>query len=278
MAQAQGSLTMKQWFILHTYSGHEKKVRDSLKARIRDTDLQNEITEVLVPTETVVEMRGNKRIESSRMFYPGYVLVQIECDERGHIPDDVFHLIKATPKVTGFVGGQQPTPLTPQEVDQIVHNVTEAAEKPKPKFTYASGETVRIKQGPFASFTGKVEEVNTDKSTLKDGVNIMEFCKAFNAKTAQMDPDLKVPVVITVYADRSFTFETKTPPAADLLKKAAGVEKGSGRPNKDKVGTISRAKIEEIARTKLQDLNTTNLDAAIKTIEGTARNMGLNIE
>ena len=110
------------------------------------------------------------------------------------------------------------------------------------------------------------------------GVNIMEFCKAFNSKTAQMDPDLKVPVVITVYADRSFTFETKTPPAADLLKKAAGVPKGSGKPNKEKVGSISRAKIEEIAKLKLQDLNTQNLDAAIKTIEGTARNMGLNIE
>ena len=83
---------MQQWFILHTYSGHEKKVRDSLKARIRDTDLQNEISEVLVPTETVVEMRGNKRIESARMFYPGYVLVQIECDERGHIPDHIHVL------------------------------------------------------------------------------------------------------------------------------------------------------------------------------------------
>ena len=110
------------------------------------------------------------------------------------------------------------------------------------------------------------------------GVNIMEFCKAFNAKTAQMDPDLKVPVVITVYADRSFTFETKTPPAADLLKKAAGLEKGSGRPNKEKVGTISRSKIEEIAKLKLPDLNTTNLESAMRTIEGTARQMGLTVE
>ena len=110
------------------------------------------------------------------------------------------------------------------------------------------------------------------------GVNIMEFCKAFNSKTAQMDPDLKVPVVITVYADRSFTFETKTPPAADLLKKAAGIPKGSGKPNKEKVGSISRAKIEEIAKQKMPDLNTTSLESAIKTIEGTARNMGLNIE
>ncbi len=110
------------------------------------------------------------------------------------------------------------------------------------------------------------------------GVNIMEFCKAFNAKTAQMDPDMKIPVVITVFADRSFSFETKTPPAADLLKKAAGIPKGSGKPNKEKVGSISRDKIEEIARLKLPDLNTTNVESAIRTIEGTARNMGLNIE
>ncbi|HEX8474054.1 MAG TPA: 50S ribosomal protein L11 [Pyrinomonadaceae bacterium] len=110
------------------------------------------------------------------------------------------------------------------------------------------------------------------------GVNIMEFCKAFNAKTAQADPDMKIPVVITVYADRSFTFETKTPPAADLLKKAAGVSKGSGKPNKEKIGTISRDKIEEIARLKLPDLNTTNVEAAVRIIEGTAKNMGLTIE
>ena len=110
------------------------------------------------------------------------------------------------------------------------------------------------------------------------GVNIMEFCKAFNAKTQNADPDMKIPVVITVYADRSFTFETKTPPAADLLRKAAGIAKGSGTPNKAKVGTISRSKIEEVAKTKMSDLNTTSLESAIKTIEGTARSMGLTIE
>ena len=110
------------------------------------------------------------------------------------------------------------------------------------------------------------------------GVNIMEFCKAFNAKTQNADPDMKIPVVITVYADRSFTFETKTPPAADLLRKAAGIPKGSGTPNKAKVGTISRDKLEEVAKTKMPDLNTTSLESAIKTIEGTARSMGLTIE
>src|SRR5258705_8080520 len=123
---------MQQWFILHTYSGHEKKVRDSLKTRVRDTDLQNEITEVLVPTETVVEMRGNKRIESSRMFYPGYVLVQIECDERGHIPDNVFHMIKSTPKVTCFVGGHNPKPLNSHESGHNVPTSYWATRKPQP--------------------------------------------------------------------------------------------------------------------------------------------------
>ena len=110
------------------------------------------------------------------------------------------------------------------------------------------------------------------------GVNIMEFCKAFNAKTANDDPDMKVPVVITVYADRSFTFETKTPPAADLIRKASGIAKGSGKPNREKAGTISRDQIEEIARKKMPDLNTTNLESAVKTIEGTAKSMGLTIE
>jgi len=110
------------------------------------------------------------------------------------------------------------------------------------------------------------------------GVNIMEFCKAFNAKTQNDDPDMKVPVVITVYADRSFTFETKTPPAADLLRKASGIAKGSGKPNKEKNGSISRAQIEEIAKKKMQDLNTNNLESAMKTIEGTAKSMGLSIE
>jgi large subunit ribosomal protein L11 len=110
------------------------------------------------------------------------------------------------------------------------------------------------------------------------GVNIMEFCKAFNARTQNDDPDMKIPVVITVYADRSFTFETKTPPAADLLRKASGIAKGSGKPNREKIGTISRAQIEEIAQKKMVDLNTSSLESAMKTIEGTAKSMGLTIE
>ncbi|SET90191.1 MULTISPECIES: 50S ribosomal protein L11 [Marinobacter] len=110
------------------------------------------------------------------------------------------------------------------------------------------------------------------------GVNIMEFCKAFNAATQGIEPGLPTPVVITVYSDRSFTFVTKTPPAPVLLKKAAGIKSGSGRPNTEKVGTVTRAQLEEIVKTKEPDLTAADMDAAVRTIAGTARSMGLNVE
>ena len=110
------------------------------------------------------------------------------------------------------------------------------------------------------------------------GVNIMEFCKAFNAQTQSMEAGMPVPVVITVYADRSFTFITKTPPAAVLLKKAAGLKSGSARPNTENVGTVTRAQLEEIATVKMEDLTAADMDAAVRTIAGSARSMGLNVE
>lgn len=110
------------------------------------------------------------------------------------------------------------------------------------------------------------------------GLNIMEFCKAFNAQTQKMEPGLPVPVVITAYADKSFTFVMKTPPAAILIKKAVGIQKGSAKPNTDKVGTITRKQLEEIAKTKEPDLTSANLDAAVRTIAGSAKAMGLNVE
>ena len=110
------------------------------------------------------------------------------------------------------------------------------------------------------------------------GVNIMEFCKAFNAQTQGVEPGLPIPVIITVYADRSFTFISKTPPAAVLLRKAAGVKKGSGTPNTNKVGKVTRAQLEEIATTKMPDLTAADMDAAVRTVAGTARSMGLDVE
>ena len=157
----------KQWFIVHTYSGFEKKVKQSLEQRVKAYGLGDEFGEVLIPTEDVVEMRGGRKVVSSKRFFPGYLLVEM------HMSDEAWHVVKNTPKVTGFVGaGAKPTPLTREEVDQILLQVTVAAEKPKPKYSFEKGDQVRINEGPFTNFNGLVDEVNTEKSTLKVMVTI----------------------------------------------------------------------------------------------------------
>ncbi|HEY4579928.1 MAG TPA: transcription termination/antitermination protein NusG [Candidatus Acidoferrales bacterium] len=157
----------KQWYIIHTYSGFEKKVKESLEGRVAAFGLGERIGRVMIPTEDVVEVRGGKKVVSTRMFYPGYVLVEMEMD------DDTWHVVRSTPRVTGFVGsGQTPSPLSEAEVENIVHRVTTSADRPKPKLVFERNEQVRIVDGPFANFTGEVEEVNADRSTLKVSVTI----------------------------------------------------------------------------------------------------------
>ena len=159
--------TTKQWYIIHTYSGFEKKVKESLEGRVAAFGLTDRIGRVMIPTEDVVEVRNGKKVISPRMFYPGYVLVEMEMD------DDTWHVVRSTPRVTGFVGsGQTPTPLTDEEVQNILNRATSTAEKPKPKLSFDRNESVRIVDGPFANFTGVVEEVNSDRSTLKVSVTI----------------------------------------------------------------------------------------------------------
>jgi transcriptional antiterminator NusG len=157
----------KQWYIVHTYSGFEKKVSESLRQRVQAYGLENDIGEVLIPTEDVIEMRGGKKVVTTKRFFPGYILVKM------NMSDDGWHVVKNTPKVTGFVGaGAKPTPLTQEEVDQILLQVTVAAEKPKPKYTFDRGDQVRINEGPFTSFNGVVDDVNIDRNTLKVMVTI----------------------------------------------------------------------------------------------------------
>jgi transcription termination/antitermination protein NusG len=156
-----------KWYIIHAYSGFERKVRESLESRVQAFGLQNKIGKVLIPTESVTEVRGGKKYTSERMFYPGYVLVEMDMD------DHVWHVVKSTPRVTGFVGtGQQPTPLSEEEVNHIVYKVADSREKPKLKVKFEKGETVRIGEGPFATFTGVVDDVNEDRETLKVMVTI----------------------------------------------------------------------------------------------------------
>src|SRR6266404_5802908 len=156
-----------KWYIIHSYSGFERKVKESLESRVRAFALEDKIGRVLIPTESVTEVRGGKKYTVERMFYPGYVLVEMDMD------DHVWHVVKSTPRVTGFVGtGQQPTPLSDEEVQNIVYRVGESKDKPKLKVKFEKNEKVKITEGPFASFTGVVDEVNEDRETLKVMVTI----------------------------------------------------------------------------------------------------------
>jgi transcriptional antiterminator NusG len=157
----------KNWYIIHTYSGFEKKVAETLKSRIEAAGVGEQFGEIMVPTEDVIEMRQGKKVVAAKLFYPGYVLVEMDVN------DETWHLVRSTPRVTGFVGsGQRPSPLTPEEVDRIVHKVEVAAEHPKPKLKFDRGENVKITDGPFKDFTGFVDEINDDRSTLRVMVTI----------------------------------------------------------------------------------------------------------
>jgi transcription termination/antitermination protein NusG len=157
----------KNWYIIHTYSGFEKKVAESLKTRISVENLSEKFGEIMVPTEDVIEIKQGKKVVTSKLFYPGYVLVEMEMN------DQTWHVVRSTPRVTGFVGsGLTPTPLSLEEVDRIVHKVEVAAENPKPKLEFERGESVKITEGPFRDFTGAVEEINADRSTLRVMVTI----------------------------------------------------------------------------------------------------------
>jgi transcription termination/antitermination protein NusG len=157
----------KKWFIIHTYSGFEQKVAESLKGRAQAFGFADKIGQVLIPTEEVVELRGGKKVTSKRMIYPGYVLVEMEMN------DDLWHAVKSTPRVTGFVGGgTQPVPLTADEVNSILYRQASSAERPRPKMSFEKNETVRIIDGPFTNFSGKVDEVNTERNTLRVLVTI----------------------------------------------------------------------------------------------------------
>ncbi|HEC13780.1 MAG TPA: transcription termination/antitermination protein NusG [Acidiferrobacteraceae bacterium] len=158
----------KHWYVVHAFSGFEKQVRKSLGEHIKRAGLEDYFGDILVPTEDVVEMRGGQKRTSERKFFPGYVLVNMA------MTDDTWHLVKGLPKVTGFIGGTstKPAPITDKEADAIMQQVQEGAEHPRPRFSFAPGELVRVVDGPFADFNGTVEDVNFDKSKIRVAVSI----------------------------------------------------------------------------------------------------------
>src|SRR5580698_4235780 len=156
-----------KWYIIHAYSGFERKVRESLESRITAFGLQNKIGRIMIPTEPVTELRNGKKYTIERVFLPGYVLVEMDLD------NDLWHVIKNTPRVTGFLGtGDNPVALSEQEVSSILFRSDVSKDKPSMKVKFEKGEQVRINEGPFANFTGAVDDINEDKQTLKVMVSI----------------------------------------------------------------------------------------------------------
>jgi transcriptional antiterminator NusG len=157
----------KRWYIVHAYSNFEKKVAESIREQAKQRGLSDHFEEVMVPTETVVEVRRGRKVNAERKFFPGYVLVKMD------LTDDVYHLIKNTPKVTGFLGtDKKPMPISEAEANRIIHQVQEGIERPKPSVSFEVGEQVRVSDGPFASFNGTVEEVDEARSRVKVAVSI----------------------------------------------------------------------------------------------------------
>ena len=158
----------KRWYVVHVYSGMEKSVHRALVERIEQAGLEDKFGRILVPSEEVVEVKGGKKSITERRIYPGYVLVEME------LTDDTWHLVKNTNRVTGFLGGSgnRPAPISEREVEKILSQMEEGVEKPRPKILFEVGETVRVKEGPFADFNGNVEEVNYEKSKVRVSVTI----------------------------------------------------------------------------------------------------------
>jgi len=172
----------KRWYIVHAYSNFEKKVADSIREKVEQKGLGDLFEEILVPMEKVVEVRRGRKVDAERKFFPGYVLVKMD------MTNEAFHLIKDTPKVTGFLGAdQKPMPIPEKEAMRILHQVQEGVDRPKPTVSFEVGEQVRVSDGPFASFSGLVEEVDDERSRLKVAVSIFGRATPVELEFGQVD-------------------------------------------------------------------------------------------
>ena len=259
------------WYVVHTYSGYENKVKANIDKTIENRHLEDQILEVRVPMEDVTEMKNGVRKQVSKKMFPGYVLIHMIMN------DDTWYVVRNTRGVTGFVGpGSKPVPLTEAEMRPLgikAENIV---------VDFEEGDMIVVIGGVWKDTAGVITSINYNKQTVTINVELfgretpVEVSFADVKKTADQG-DLIIPVVITVYADRSFSFVTKTPPAPVLIKKACNIKSGSGVPNKTKVAKITKAQVQEIAELKMPDLNAASLESAMSMIAGTARSMGVEV-
>jgi transcriptional antiterminator NusG len=166
-ATPAGAIPEKKWYIVHTYSGHENKAKLTLKERVQNANLNDYFGDILVPTESVMEVVKGQRRTTTRKFFPGYMFVEMALDDR------TFHLVKNTPKITGFLGGTKPTPVPKSQIAGVQDNMTAGKAKPKAKVTFEVGDTVRVTDGPFANYSAKVEDVKADKQKIKVALTML---------------------------------------------------------------------------------------------------------
>ncbi len=174
---------MLNWYILQVYSGNEKKIEKELLAQTEKKGLRDNISKILIPSEEVIEMKKGKKVSSERKFFPGYMLIQMVMD------DEIWHIVKALPKVYGFLGGKkgEPIPVSQNEIDSILNQMKDGLEKPKPSVSFEIGEQVRVSDGPFSSFNGMVEEVDEEKARLKVSVSIFGRSTPVNLEYSQVE-------------------------------------------------------------------------------------------
>jgi transcriptional antiterminator NusG len=162
-----------QWFVIHTLSGQEQKVKDNIEKRIKVEEMADYVKEVLIPTEKVAEVKKGKKTTSTRKFYPGYILVHMKLlDEKNQLVERSWYFVRETPGIIGFIGGDRPVPLKPDEVNSILAQIEERQEKVAPKVAFELGETVKVTDGPFQNFTGVIEEIDPARGKLKISVSI----------------------------------------------------------------------------------------------------------
>ena len=279
----------KKWYVIRCAGGKEKKAKEYIESEIKALGLNDYVGQILIPTEKIYQVRNGKKVSKESIFFPGYVLIE------AHLTGELQHIIRNVPHVSGFLTERQgkdkePIPLRLSEINRILGIVDEQLEQDEENITpFIVGEAVKITDGPFNGFDGTIEEILHDRKKLKvvvkifgrktlleKGVNIMDFCKQFNART-QDKAGKVLPVIITVYSDKSFTFVVKQPPVAVQIKEAAKLAKGSAEPNRSKVGSLTWDQVKAIAQDKMPDMNAFTLKSAMKMVAGTARSMGVSV-